>query len=108
EGRVVAFVWLAMTREVAFELYGGMNEEGKKLRANYTLKWEAIRRSKEWGVSVYDMNGLLNDGVSEFKRGFAGHETLLAGSYEKQLSPLYPLWAKGLPAVKKLIRFVKR
>lgn len=108
EGRVVAFLWLVASEETAFELYGGMSDEGQRLRANYTLKWTAIRRYKEWGVRHYDMNGLLNDGVSQFKQGFASHETMLAGSYEKPLSAWYPLWAKGLPAAKKLIRTVKR
>ncbi len=108
EGRVVAFLWLAVSEAVAFELYGGMNDEGQQLRANYILKWEAIRRTKEWGIARYDMNGLLNDGVSKFKQGFAGRETQLAGSYEKPLSPLYVVWAKGLPAAKKLLRLVKK
>lgn len=108
EGRVVAFLWLAVSEATAFELYGGMNDEGQQLRANYTLKWEAIRRTKEWGVARYDMNGLLNDGVSKFKQGFASHETMLAGTYEKPLSPLYVVWAKGLPMAKKIIRLVKK
>lgn len=108
EGRVVAFLWLAVSEETAFELYGGMNEDGQRLRANYTLKWETIRRMKAWGVRTYDMNGLLNDGVSKFKQGFASHETMLAGTYEKPLSPLYILWAKGLPLMKKLVRIIKK
>jgi peptidoglycan pentaglycine glycine transferase (the first glycine) len=108
EGRVVAFLWLAVSEQTAFELYGGMNQEGQQLRANYVLKWETIRRMKAWGVREYDMNGLLNDGVSKFKQGFASHETLLAGSYEKPLSPLYMVWAKGLPFVKSAIRLIKR
>lgn len=107
QGRVVAFLWLAVSEETAFELYGGMNDEGQQLRANYTLKWEAIRRIKEWGIRRYDMNGLLNDGVSQFKQGFASHENMLAGTYERPLSPLYSLWAKGLPIVKKMLRLVK-
>lgn len=108
EGRVVAFLWLAASGETAFELYGGMNDEGQQLRANYILKWAAILRCKEWGIARYDMNGLLNDGVSQFKQGFAGHETMLAGSYEKPLSPWYPLWARGLPTAKKLVRIIKK
>ncbi len=107
EGRVVAFLWLAVSEHTAFELYGGMNDEGQEIRANYTLKWTAIRRFKEWGVTRYDMNGLLNDGVSTFKQGFSDHETTLAGTYDKPFSPLYPLWTKGLPAAKSLIRKVK-
>lgn len=108
EGRVVAFLWLAVSTGTAFELYGGMNDEGQQLRANYILKWSAIRRVKEWGISRYDMNGLLNDGVSKFKQGFASHETMLAGSYEKPLSPYHNLWAKGLPAAKRIIRLFKK
>jgi len=108
QGRVLAFLWLAVSTETAFELYGGMSEEGQELRANYILKWEAIKRMKAWGVRRYDMNGLLNEGVSKFKEGFASHETHLAGSFDKPLSPLYPLWTKGLPAAKKIIRTIKK
>ncbi len=108
EGRVVAFLWLVISETTAFELYGGMNDEGQEQRANYFLKWEVIRRMKEWEVQRYDMNGLLNDGVSQFKQGFADHETTLAGSFDLPLSPLYPLWTKGLPAAKKLIRIIKK
>lgn len=108
EGRVVAFLWLAVSGSTAFELYGGMNDEGQQLRANYILKWTAILRCKEWGTMRYDMNGLLNDGVSQFKQGFADHETQLAGSYEKPLSPLYIVWAKALPSVKRFVRLIKK
>lgn len=108
EGRAVAFLWLAVSAETAFELYGGMNDEGQELRANYILKWEAIRRFKEWGIRRYDMNGLLNDGVSKFKQGFADHETMLAGTFDLPLSPLYPVWTKGLPAAKNLVRKLKK
>lgn len=107
EERIVAFLWLAVSAETAFELYGGMSDEGQELRANYTLKWEVIKRMKAWGVQRYDMNGLLNEGVSKFKEGFASHETQLAGSFDRPLSPLYPLWTKGLPAAKKIIRAFK-
>lgn len=104
----VAFVWLAVSQKTAFELYGGMNERGQELRANYALKWHAITTCKQWGIDRYDMNGLLNDGVSTFKQGFAGHETTLAGTYDFPLSPLYAVWSKGLPAAKKTVRSVKK
>ncbi len=104
----VAFVWLAVSQKTAFELYGGMNERGQELRANYALKWHAITTCKEWGIDRYDMNGLLNDGVSTFKQGFADHETMLAGTYDYPLSPLYAAWSKGLPAAKKTVRTVKK
>ena len=62
---------------------------------------------KEWGIERYDMNGLLNDGISTFKQGFADHEDWLAGTFDKPLSPLYLAWTKGLPAAKKIVRKLK-
>jgi peptidoglycan pentaglycine glycine transferase (the first glycine) len=102
-----AFLWLAISSQTAFELYGGMDEEGQRLRANYVLKWHAIQTMRKWGIKRYDFNGLLNDGVSTFKQGFSSHEDMLAGTYDKPLSPLYIVWSKGLPTAKKLIRKIK-
>lgn len=104
---VVSFVWLAVSGRTAFELYGGMNDRGQELRANYALKWHAITACKRWGITRYDMNGLLNDGVSTFKQGFASHEDMLAGTYDYPLSPLYSVWANLLPNVRALMRKIK-
>jgi lipid II:glycine glycyltransferase (peptidoglycan interpeptide bridge formation enzyme) len=103
----VAFLWLAISQHTAFELYGGMNDEGQRLRANYVLKWHAIQTMKKWGIDLYDFNGLLNDGVSTFKQGFADHENMLVGTYDKPLSPLYKVWTHALPAAKKVVQKVK-
>jgi peptidoglycan pentaglycine glycine transferase (the first glycine) len=105
---LVAFVWLITTPEMAFELYGGITDRGQELKANYGLKWRAITDLKQRGVRRYDMNGLLNDGISTFKRGFASHENHLAGSFERPLSVWYPLWAYGLPLAKRIVRLVRR
>ncbi|MCC3282314.1 lipid II:glycine glycyltransferase FemX [Arthrobacter caoxuetaonis] len=101
---VVAFLWLSASGHTAFELYGGMSEEGERLRANYALKWFAIREMKDRGVTRYDFNGLLNDGVSKFKTGWAQHEDLLAGTWDKPLSPLYPVFTTALPLAKTALR----
>lgn len=105
----VTFVWLAVSQKTAFELYGGMNDKGQELRANYALKWHAISTCKEWGIDRYDMNGLLNDGISTFKQSFAGHEDMLAGTYDYPLSPsLYQTWSRGLPVAKRAVRQAKK
>lgn len=101
---VVAFLWLAASEATAFELYGGMNETGGNLKANFSLKWLAIQEMKARGVARYDFNGLLNDGVSKFKFGFADHEDMLAGTWDKGLSPWYPVFAKALPTARKAMR----
>ena len=54
-----------------------------------------------------EANGLLNDGVSTFKKGFAEHETMLVGTYDTACSPLYPVWTTALPLAKKIIRFIR-
>ncbi len=107
QGKPVAFLWLVMSERTAFELYGGMNDEGQRLRANYILKWSTIQMIKKWEIERYDFNGLLNDGVSTFKQGFADHEDLLVGTYDHPLSPLYVVWAKGLPIAKKILQKLK-
>lgn len=103
-GKVVAFLWPLVTSEVAFELYGGMNEDGQRLRANYHLKWSVVTEMKRRGIKRYDVNGLLNDGVSAFKKGFIPDETMLSGTYDKPMSLLYPVWSTLLPAAKKIVR----
>lgn len=107
-GKLVAFLWLAVSESTAFELYGGVTDEGQAVRANYILKWQAIKAMKDRGVTRYDMNGLLNDGVSNFKQGFASSETQLAGTYDYPLSPVYTVWNQLLPAGKKAVRLLKR
>jgi lipid II:glycine glycyltransferase (peptidoglycan interpeptide bridge formation enzyme) len=107
DGAPIAFLWLAISQRTAFELYGGMNDQGQQLRANYALKWHTIQTMKKWGIQRYDFNGLLNDGVSTFKQGFASHEDLLVGTYDKPLSPLYTLWTRALPVAKKVVQRLK-
>ncbi|MFZ3416260.1 lipid II:glycine glycyltransferase FemX [Arthrobacter sp. 3Tela_A] len=104
---VVAFLWLSASGFTAFELYGGMSEEGERLRANYALKWLAIQEMKARGITRYDFNGLLNDGVSKFKMGWAQHENMLAGTWDKPLSPLYPVFTNALPLAQTALRKVR-
>jgi peptidoglycan pentaglycine glycine transferase (the first glycine) len=108
EGEPIAFLWLAISADIAYELYGGMNDDGQRLRANYALKWHAIRKVKEWGISQYDFGGLVEGGVSTFKQGWSEEETVLAGTFDKPLSPSYMLWSKALPAAKKFFQKLRR
>lgn len=108
DGAVVAFLWPIVTGEVAFELYGGMNDEGQRLRANYHLKWSVVQEMKRQGVHRYDVNGLLNDGVTSFKKGFIPEEMMMSGTFDKPMSPLYIVWAGLLPALKWIARVVRR
>lgn len=69
------------------EPYGGMTNAGAASRANYLLKWEAIRSSREAGGSSYDMWGLIHPGIRQFKEGFGGREVRLIGAFDLDLRP---------------------
>lgn len=101
---VVAFVWLVVSGKTAFELYGGVSPRGMKLRLNYGLKFWAMKHVKEQGVERYDFNGLLNDGISDFKRQFAKHEDMLVGTYDLAFSPLFPVFSTALPLVRSTLK----
>ncbi|RWZ78398.1 MAG: peptidoglycan bridge formation glycyltransferase FemA/FemB family protein [Candidatus Microsaccharimonas sossegonensis] len=108
EGVPIAFLWIAISADTAYELYGGMNEDGQRLRANYALKWHVIRKVKEWGLTRYDFGGLVVGGVSIFKQGWATKETSFAGTFEKALSPTYSIWSKVLPKAKRILQKTRR
>jgi lipid II:glycine glycyltransferase (peptidoglycan interpeptide bridge formation enzyme) len=84
-----------------------MNDTGQRLRANYALKWHVIRHMKSIGIERYDFGGLINDGVTTFKKGWASHENLLAGSWDRP-GPGYRIWTEGLPLVKRVVRKLRR
>jgi lipid II:glycine glycyltransferase (peptidoglycan interpeptide bridge formation enzyme) len=107
EDQPVAFLFMAKSSRTAFELYGGMNDTGQRLRANYALKWHVIRHMKSIGIERYDFGGLINDGVTTFKKGWASHENLLAGSWDRP-GPGYRIWTEGLPLVKRVVRKLRR
>ncbi len=105
---LLSFLWLAVTPNVAFELYGGVSARGQELRANYTLKWECILQMQRENVRRYDMNGLVSEGVGNFKTGFADHTDKLAGTFDVPLRPLYRIWSFGFPLMKRIARIIKR
>ncbi|WP_053383602.1 lipid II:glycine glycyltransferase FemX [Leucobacter celer] len=107
EDQPVAFLFMAKSSRTAFELYGGMNDTGQRLRANYALKWHVIRHMKSIGIERYDFGGLINDGVTTFKKGWASHENLLAGSWDRP-GPGYRIWTEGMPLVKRVVRKLRR
>ncbi len=70
------------------EPYGGMTSAGGESRANYLLKWEAIRSSREAGATSYDLWGLATGGIAHFKTGFGGREVRYIGAWDLVLDPL--------------------
>jgi lipid II:glycine glycyltransferase (peptidoglycan interpeptide bridge formation enzyme) len=81
DGTPAATLMLLSCGPRVIEPYGGMTEAGADSRANYLLKWEAIRSSRERGFAVYDMWGLSHAGIEHFKAGFGGREVTYAGGH---------------------------
>lgn len=85
-GEVLAVLLLVRCGSRVVEPYGGMTVAGAERRANYLLKWEAIRTSREGGATSYDMWGLVHPGIRQFKEGFGGREVRLIGAWDLPLS----------------------
>jgi lipid II:glycine glycyltransferase (peptidoglycan interpeptide bridge formation enzyme) len=85
DGEPVATLFLVRCGPRVVEPYGGMTGAGAESRANYLLKWEAIRSSREQGATSYDLWGLATGGIAHFKTGFGGREIRYIGAYDLTL-----------------------
>ena len=87
DGVGLATLFLLRVGDRVVEPYGGMTEAGAERRANYLLKWEAIRTSREAGAATYDMWGISHEGIEHFKAGFGGREIKYIGAWDLVLDP---------------------
>jgi lipid II:glycine glycyltransferase (peptidoglycan interpeptide bridge formation enzyme) len=87
-GEPLATLFLVRSGPRVVEPYGGMTGAGADSRANYLLKWEAIRSSRELGATSYDLWGLATGGIAHFKTGFGGREVRYIGAWDLVLDPL--------------------
>jgi lipid II:glycine glycyltransferase (peptidoglycan interpeptide bridge formation enzyme) len=88
KGRPQAALFLVRAGPRVVEPYGGMTARGAEERANYLVKWEAIRTSKDQGATSYDLWGLATPGIAHFKTGFGGREVRYIGAWDLVLDPL--------------------
>lgn len=88
DGEPQATLFLVRCGTRVVEPYGGMTAAGADSRANYLLKWEAIRSSREAGARSYDLWGLATGGIAHFKTGFGGREVRYIGAWDLTLDAL--------------------
>lgn len=109
DGEPVATLFLLRCGGRVAELYGGMTGAGAELRANYLLKWEAIRSSRDAGATSYDLWGLATPGIAHFKAGFGGREVRYIGAWDLVLDPVgYGAWTAAAAARGWLVRRLGR
>lgn len=87
-GAALAALLLIRCGHRVTEPYGGMTGPAADLRANYLLKWEAIRRSREAGAEEYDLWGLPTAGIAHFKEGFGGRKVSYVGAWDLDIDGL--------------------
>lgn len=87
DGEALATLFLVRCGSRVVEPYGGMTAAGGSSRANYLLKWEAIRTSRAAGATTYDLWGLATGGIAHFKTGFGGREVRYIGAWDLVLDP---------------------
>lgn len=88
DGRPQATLFLVRCGSRVVEPYGGMTARGADDRANYLVKWEAIRTSRDQGATSYDLWGLATAGIAHFKTGFGGREIRYVGAWDLVLDPV--------------------
>jgi peptidoglycan pentaglycine glycine transferase (the first glycine) len=86
DGEPQATLFLVRAGRRVVEPYGGMTAAGATSRANYLLKWEAIRSSRDDRAASYDLWGLATGGIAHFKTGFGGREVRYIGAWDLVLS----------------------
>jgi len=86
-GERVATLFHFTCGDRAAEAYGGMTDAGATSRANYLLKWEAIRAFRAEGFAAYDLWGIATGGIAQFKEGFGGREIAYVGARDLPLRP---------------------
>jgi peptidoglycan pentaglycine glycine transferase (the first glycine) len=87
DGERVATLFHFTCGDRAAEAYGGMTDAGADSRANYLLKWEAIRAFRGASFASYDLWGIATGGIAQFKEGFGGRQVDYVGARDLPLRP---------------------
>ena len=101
EDRPIAAVTLIRFGTTCWYVHGASSNEHRNLMATYLLQWEAIRKAKVWGCSLYDFRAipdvLREDqdmyGVFRFKEGFGGRKVTSLHTHTRSYAPgVFGLW----------------
>jgi lipid II:glycine glycyltransferase (peptidoglycan interpeptide bridge formation enzyme) len=97
----------------AYYVYGMSSELHREKMPSYLLQWEAMKRAKARGCSVYDLWGapeVFDEsdslwGVYRFKEGLGGRVVRTLGAWDFAPSPLwYKLYSEVIPRLLDVMR----
>jgi lipid II:glycine glycyltransferase (peptidoglycan interpeptide bridge formation enzyme) len=113
DGEPVGAVSMFYFAGQAIYLFGMSRDENREKMPNYLLQWEAIRRAKALGCTIYNLWGAPNEfdenddlwGVFRFKEGLGGTVLRTIGAWDFTPNPLlYKLYTEVLPRVMYIMR----
>src|SRR5258706_5412636 len=97
----------------AYYVYGMSRNAHREKMATYLLQWEAMKRARAKGCSIYDLWGAPDVfdesdsmwGVYRFKEGLGGKVVRTLGAWDFAPNPLwYKLYSEIIPRVLDLMR----
>jgi peptidoglycan pentaglycine glycine transferase (the first glycine) len=113
DGEPVAAVVVFYFGGRAYYVYGMSRESHREKMPNYVLQWEAMRRAKAEGCSIYDLWGAPDDfsepggmaGVFRFKQGLGGEVVRTLGAWDFAPSRfMYNLYSGVMPRILDFMR----
>jgi lipid II:glycine glycyltransferase (peptidoglycan interpeptide bridge formation enzyme) len=113
DGEPIAAVVIFRFAGRAWYLYGMSREVHRDKMPNYLLQWEAMRRAKAAGCTLYDLWGAPDVfdehdpmwGVFRFKEGLGGQVARTLGAWDLPTNRLfYPLYTQILPRILDVMR----
>ena len=113
DGEPVAAIFVFYFAEGAYYVYGMSTINHRNKMPTYLLQWEAIKRAKERGCTVYDLWGAPETfdesdsmwGVFRFKQGLGGEVVRTIGAWDYAPNKFwYKLYAEAIPRVLDVMR----
>ncbi len=113
EGQPVAAIFVFYFARRAYYLHGMSTAAHRDKMPNYLLQWEAIRRARSRGCTLYDLWGAPDAfdesdsmwGVFRFKEGLGGEVVRTLGAWDYPASPLwYKTYTQLMPRLLNVMR----
>jgi len=113
DGEPVAAIFVFYFAGRSYYVYGMSRDRHREKMPTYLLQWEAIKRAKAKGCTVYDLwgaPGVFDEsdsmwGVYRFKEGLGGKVVRTLGAWDFAPSPLwYKMYSEIIPRVLDVMR----